>query len=43
MVVIGFSIGHDRGAVLIRDGKVVVGINDEKTTNIDINFKNNKL
>lgn len=34
MVVIGFSIGHDRGAVLIRDGKIVVGINDERLTRI---------
>ena len=34
MVVLGFSIGHDRGAVLIKDGKVVVGINDERIIRI---------
>lgn len=32
MVSVGFSIGHDRGAVLIRDGKVVVGISRERLT-----------
>lgn len=34
MVVLGFSIGHDRGAVLIKDGKIVVGTNDERLTRI---------
>jgi carbamoyltransferase len=34
VVVLGFSIGHDRGAVLIKDGKIVVGINDERLVRI---------
>ena len=34
MISIGFSIGHDRGAVLIRDGEVVVGISKERLSRI---------
>lgn len=34
MYSLGFSIGHDRGAVIIKDGKVLVGINDERLTRI---------
>jgi hypothetical protein len=26
MRVLGFSVGHDKGAVLIEDGKVIIGI-----------------
>jgi carbamoyltransferase len=34
MRVIGFSVGHDKGAVLIEDGKVLVGITKERLTRI---------
>jgi carbamoyltransferase len=34
MIVLGFSIGHDRGAVLIKNGEVVIGITDERLTRI---------
>lgn len=34
MKVIGFSIGHDRGAVLIIDGEVKVGISKERLSRI---------
>lgn len=34
MISVGFSIGHDRGAVLIRDGIVEVGISEERLTRI---------
>lgn len=34
MKIIGFSVGHDRGAVLIVDGEVVVGITQERITRI---------
>jgi predicted NodU family carbamoyl transferase len=30
MKIIGFSVGHDRGAVLIVDGEVIVGITQER-------------
>lgn len=30
MRVLGFSVGHDKGAVIIEDGKVVVGITQER-------------
>ena len=26
MKVLGFSVGHDKGAVIIEDGKVIIGI-----------------
>jgi predicted NodU family carbamoyl transferase len=26
MIVLGFSVGHDKGAAIIRDGKIVVEI-----------------
>jgi carbamoyltransferase len=31
---LGFSVGHDKGAVLIEDGKVVVGITQERLSRI---------
>jgi carbamoyltransferase len=34
MRVLGFSVGHDKGAVIIEDGKVVVGITQERLTRI---------
>jgi carbamoyltransferase len=34
MIVLGFSVGHDKGAVIIRDGKVVVGITQERLSRI---------
>ena len=34
MRVLGFSVGHDKGAVVIEDGKVVVGITQERITRI---------
>lgn len=34
MRVIGFSVGHDKGAVLIEDGEVVIGITQERLTRI---------
>ena len=32
MKVLGFSVGHDKGAVIIENGKVVVGISQERIT-----------
>jgi carbamoyltransferase len=34
MRVLGFSVGHDKGAVIIEDGKVVVGIIQERLSRI---------
>ena len=34
MRVLGFSVGHDKGAVIIEDGKVVIGITQERITRI---------
>jgi carbamoyltransferase len=34
MIVLGFSVGHDKGAAIIRDGKVVVAISHERITRI---------
>jgi carbamoyltransferase len=34
MRVLGFSVGHDKGAVIIENGKVVVGITQERLTRI---------
>lgn len=34
MYSLGFSIGHDKGAVLIKDGKVLIGISEERLTRI---------
>lgn len=34
MKVIGFTVGHDKGAVLIDNGEVVVGISQERLTRI---------
>lgn len=31
---LGFSVGHDKGAVLIKNGKVLVGITEERLTRI---------
>ena len=32
MTVLGFSVGHDKGAVIIKNGQVVVGITQERLT-----------
>lgn len=34
MIVLGFSVGHDKGAVLIKDGKVLIGISQERLSRI---------
>ena len=34
MIVLGMSAGHDRGAVLIKDGKVLIGITQARLTRI---------
>lgn len=34
MRVLGFSVGHDKGAVIIEDGKVVIGITQERISRI---------
>lgn len=34
MRVLGFSVGHDKGAVLIEDGNIVVGITQERVSRI---------
>jgi predicted NodU family carbamoyl transferase len=34
MISIGFSIGHDKGAALINDGNVLVGISEERLSRI---------
>ena len=34
MRVLGFSVGHDKGAVIIEDGKVAVGITQERLSRI---------
>jgi len=34
MRTLGFSVGHDKGAVIIEDGKVVVGITQERLSRI---------
>lgn len=34
MYTLGFSIGHDKGAVLISDGKVLIGISEERLSRI---------
>lgn len=34
MRVLGFSVGHDKGAVIIEDGKVIVGITQERISRI---------
>lgn len=34
MRVLGFSVGHDKGAVIIEDGKVVVGITQERLSRV---------
>ncbi len=30
MIVLGFSVGHDKGAVIIKDGQVAIGISQER-------------
>ena len=30
MIVLGFSVGKDRGAVIIKDSKVIIGISEER-------------
>ena len=32
MTVLGFSVGHDKGAVIIKNGQVIVGITQERLT-----------
>ena len=34
MRVLGFSVGHDKGAVIIEDGKIAVGISQERISRI---------
>jgi carbamoyltransferase len=34
MRVLGFSVGHDKGAVIIEDGRVIIGITQERITRI---------
>ena len=34
MIVLGISVGHDKGAVIIQDGKVLVGITQERLSRI---------
>ena len=34
MIVLGFSVGHDKGAAIIRDGKIVVAISHERITRV---------
>jgi carbamoyltransferase len=34
MRVLGFSVGHDKGAVIIENGRVVIGISQERLTRI---------
>lgn len=34
MKVLGFSVGHDKGAVIIEDGKVLIGITQERLSRI---------
>lgn len=34
MKVLGFSVGHDKGAVIIEDGKVLIGITEERLSRI---------
>lgn len=34
MRTLGFSVGHDKGAVIIEDGKVVIGITEERLSRI---------
>ena len=34
MRTLGFSVGHDKGAVIIEDGKVIIGITEERLSRI---------
>ena len=34
MIVLGISVGHDRGAVIIKDGKVLIGITQERISRV---------
>jgi len=34
MIVLGLSVGHDRGAVIIKDGEVLVGITQERISRV---------
>lgn len=34
MIILGISVGYDKGAVLIKNGKVVVGITEERITRV---------
>lgn len=34
MIVLGISVGHDKGAVIIQDGKVLIGITQERLSRI---------
>ena len=33
-IVLGFSVGHDRGATLMVNGKIIVGITEERLSRI---------
>ena len=34
MRVLGFSVGHDKGAVIIENGKVLIGITQERLSRV---------
>jgi predicted NodU family carbamoyl transferase len=34
MRTLGFSVGHDKGAVIIEDGKVIIGITQERLSHV---------
>lgn len=41
MISLGISVGHDMGAVLIKDGEILVGISEERITRIKSYGANN--
>jgi len=34
MKILGFSVGHDKGAVVIENGKILIGITHERLSRI---------
>jgi len=34
MIVLGFSVGHDKGAALIKDGEVLIAITQERLSRV---------
>jgi predicted NodU family carbamoyl transferase len=44
MRTLGFSVGHDKGAVIIENGKVVIGITQERYLELNtiVRFLNEK-